>query len=189
MSRDAVEPRPDGIQTEPRAVPKVPEGESIAAFISTPNFEEALPSLATLLTGPREVNVPSFLFSPGVIPATVLGYALGGEETLSEIEDILRERAERTDYGKVSKYDAFYLPQTPIPYGVWEYKCSTCRFYQEGDPDRGKGAKCEVIGHESDWFGGENVHPDGWCAQWMPYEGQQFGAYITDRLEGKLPKQ
>jgi hypothetical protein len=189
MTRDAAEYRPTETQTDGRAMPGVPEGEGIAAFISAPDFEQALPSLATVLAGPPEVNVPSFLFSPGVIPASVLGYALGGDETLNDIEDILVERAERTDYGKISKYDSFYFPQTPVPFGVWEYKCSTCRFYQEGDERTGEGAKCSIIGLESDWFGGENVHPSGWCAQWLPYEGVKFGEYISNRVEGELPAQ
>jgi len=189
MTRDAVEYRPAETEARERPMPGVPDEEPIAAFISTPDFEEAVPSLATILAGPGEVNVPSFLFSPGVIPASVLGYAVGGDETLNDIEDILVERAERTDYGKISKYDSFYFPQTPVPFGVWEYKCSTCRFYQEASEVEGDGAKCSIIGHETDWFGGENVHPSGWCAQWLPYEGVKFGEYITNRIEGELPTQ
>lgn len=166
-------------------LPQVPDAEGPAAFVSTPDPDEVVPDLGTLLAGPEEVNTGSFLFSPGVIPATVLGYTAGGEGTLSSIEDVLRERANRTDKGKISKFDAFYAPQTPLPFGVWEYKCETCRFYQQPRGGRNGSPACEVVGHEEDWFGGESVHPEGWCALWMPEAGRGFFEYATDRLEGE----
>jgi hypothetical protein len=165
-------------------LPRVPDADATPAFISTPDMEEAIPNLATVLAGPEEIDAGSFLFSPGVAPASVFGYALGGEETLTDIEEIVRSRANVTDRGKVSKYDVFYSPQTPIPFGVWEYKCETCRFYQSDEETFGDGPKCEVVGHEEDWMGGENVHPQGWCATWLPEQGRGWFEYATDRLEG-----
>jgi hypothetical protein len=168
-------------EEEPR--PRVPESDQQTAFISTPEFEEVIPSLASLLVGPEEIDAGSFLFSPGVLPATVFGYALGGEETLDGIEDILRARARNAERGKISKYDAFYAPQTPLPVGVWEYRCETCRFYNERESPGSGGPECDIVGHEEDWFGGTNVHPSGWCALWMPLEDQSWFEYVTERLE------
>lgn len=165
--------------------PGVPDEEPADTFFSVPEVADAIPSPASVLVGPGEIDAGSFLFSPGVPGGVVAGYVLGGDHTLGSIEDILRERADRTDRGKISKYDSFYLPQSPAPFGLWEYKCSTCRFFQEAE-GRGDGAgACEVVGHEEDWLGGERVHPESWCALWMPAEGTKPFEYITDRVEGE----
>ena len=165
--------------------PRVPEEEAPDTFVSTPEVGEAIPELATVLVGPGEIDAGSFLFSPGVVPGVVAGYALGGEETLESIEEILRTRAAMNDAGKINKYDAFYAPQTPLPFGVWRYACETCRFFQAGKGGRDSAGQCEIVGHEGDWFGGERVHPSGWCALWVPTEGTKPFEYITDRLEGE----
>lgn len=166
-------------------LPKIPDTDGPAAFISTPDVEQVVPNLATVLSGPEEIDTGSFLFSPGIPPATVLGYALGGEDTLDGIEDILRERARATERNKISKYDVFYSPQSPIPPAAWEYRCETCRFYQESPRRIDKGAKCEIVGHKEDWMGGERVHPSGWCAAWLPQGDRGWLEWATDRLEGK----
>jgi hypothetical protein len=166
-------------------LPAIPDSDTIQSYISTPERDKALPSLATVLAGPGEVDVGSLLFSPAVPPAAVFGYALGGEATLSDLEATLRSRARATERGKVSKYDAYYAPQTPIPFGVWEYKCGTCRFYRGTGGRQSTGGVCEVVGHQEDWFGGESVHESGWCAMWLPKEGRRWFEYVTDRLEGE----
>jgi hypothetical protein len=114
----------------------------------------------------------------------VLAYALYGDEGVNGIESILRERAQGLERGKVSKYDAYYAPQSPVPFGLWEYRCETCRFYDPDGGGDGNGAECEIVGHGEDWFGGENVHPSAWCALWLPEEGRGWFEYVTDRLEG-----
>lgn len=165
-------------------LPKIPPGDGPAAFISTPEVEEVIPNLGTALAGPEEISVGSLAFSPAVIPATVAGYTAGGETTLDQIEGAIRSRATATERGKFSKYDSYYFPQSPAPPAAWEYVCETCRFYHEPDT-AGDDPKCGVVGHEEDAFGGENIHPRGWCAYWMPKDGQGYLEWITDRLEGE----
>lgn len=166
-------------------LPKIPDGDGPPAFVSTPDFDKAIPDIASVLTGPAEPDLESLVFSPAIPGATVFGYLFGGEDTLGGIEDILRQRANNLNNKKISKYDMYYTPQTPLPAGLWEYKCRTCRFYNKNNGRAGQNPTCEIVGQDDDWFGGRNVHPDGWCAGWLPKEGRGIFAFLTDRLEAE----
>lgn len=166
------------------AEPRVPDAEPPSTFISLPASEDVFPNPATVALGPNEVSIAALFWSPAAPPATIGAYAADGEEGLSKVERLIRERAQRLGTGKFSKYDTYYLPQTPIPFGVWEYKCETCRFYNARDARADGAGTCDVVGQEGDWFGGERVHPDAWCALWMPEEGRKWFDFIRERLEG-----
>ena len=117
--------------------------------------------------------------SASVVPASVAGYAIDGKEGLDSLENGIRSRARDEKY---TKFEAAYVPQTPYPPALWEYKCATCRFYQ---PNEGGKSKCEVVGKEGNKFGGEAIHPEAWCGLWLPEDGQGWFDWVTDRLEGE----
>jgi len=165
--------------------PRIPDADSPSAFFSFPALEETLGNPGTLLIGPDEPALDVLATAPATIPASVISYTVEGEKGLSRLESIIRTRANRLDSGKVSKYDSYYLPQSPFPPGAWEYKCESCRFYKERRATNSEGAVCEVVGQQGDPFGQERVHPEAWCAHWLPEEGRSWLAWATDRLEGK----
>ena len=165
------------------AEPRVPDTEKAGPFIEYPNGAEVTGDLSNLLFGPDEPALDALAFSPGVIPASVIGYAVDGERGLSNIESAISDRADGLDAGKLSKYDVLYAPQAPIPFGVWEYKCKTCRFYERNGAKGGHAPGCQVVGQEGDPFGGEAVHPEAWCTLWLPEEERGFFTYLTERLE------
>lgn len=164
-------------------LPGVPAAESVRAYVSVPDADRVVPDLSTLVAGPTETSIESLLLGPGTVPATVVGYAAAGDMGTAAVEAEIREWAADLDAGKISKLDSFYAPQTPVPPVVWEYVCSTCRFYEPADGDATAAPQCAVVGQEGDPFGGEEIHPDGWCALWMPLEGRGFFEWFTDRVE------
>lgn len=167
-------------------LPSIPDADGPAAFISAPDAEDILPDLSHITSRPDAESLAAFAYTPGIPPIVAAGYATKGEEGMSEVESKLRDRASNADSGKIRKYGANYFPQTPIPFGAWEYKCETCRFYQHDHSDGPSHPQCEVVGHPGDALGGENIHPDGWCAFWLPKPGVGWLEYVTDRLEGEV---
>jgi len=170
--RDDVEPR----------VPDATSGGSRGAF---PALAETLGNPATAAIGPDEPSLSSLTTAPAVPPATVASYTIEGDQGVTRLEEIIRNRANRLETGKFSKYDSYYLPQTPIPFGLWSYRCRTCRFYDASETVDSRGGKCNVVGQEGDPLGGEYVHPEAWCAYWLPQQGRSWFEWTTDRLEGR----
>lgn len=166
-------------------LPSVPEAETVRAYISVPDREKMVPDVSTLLVGPDDISPESLLFGPGVPPSTVAAYAVGGDLGTAQVEDEVRNWANSLQPGKISKYDAYYFPETPIPYGTWEYRCETCRFYTPPEESTDGAPKCDVVGQKGDFLGGEDIHPSSWCALWMPVAGEGWFEWATDRLEGE----
>lgn len=106
-------------------------------------------------------------------------YLTAGEDGVARVADDLHDRAHRQPGGKFGKREATYLPTTPPPV-LWRYSCERCRFYREGEP--GEPATCHVVGRESDPFGGEAIHPEGWCGLWTPPAGEPALAWVRERL-------
>lgn len=165
-------------------VPDIPPSVSLEDYLSTPRWDKVIPDTGEVLFGPDAVSPESLLFGPLTVPASVIGYLLAGDKGTEKVAQEVRSWAARLDTEKISKQDAYYFPQTPIPFGVWEYKCETCRFYQpDGDGDGSP--KCSLVGQEGDPIGGDGVHPDAWCALWLPEDGRKWFEYVTERLEGE----
>lgn len=164
-------------------LPSVPDNESVRAYISTPDPSRVVPDITELFTGPDEISPESLLFGPGTVPASVASYAVAGDRGVGGVAQEVRDWATGLPSGKISKYDAYYFPETPLPYGVWEYRCRTCRFYVEADDSDDGEPKCEVVGQAGDLFGGEDIHPSAWCALWLPVDGRGWFEFVTERLE------
>lgn len=164
-------------------LPSVPDAESARAYISIAEPDEIITDLGDHLFGPDEISLKSLLLGPATVPASVAGYAVFGDKGTAKVEQEVRDWKRDLDGAKISKYDAYYLPETPIPYGVWEYRCRTCRFYTPPEETEDGQARCEVVGQEGDMFGGERIHPSGWCSLWLPEDGEAWFDYVTERLE------
>lgn len=108
-------------------------------------------------------------------------YLRDGERGLSEIADELHERAHDRPHGKFGKGEAAYLPQTPFPPNAWVNSCGRCRFWQEGD--RGEAGSCHIVGRPGDSFGGERIHPRGWCKLWLPPANEPAFAWLFEQLD------
>lgn len=113
-------------------------------------------------------------------PKTVLSYLLAGEDGLSRVGDRLHRAAHERPGGKFGKTEARYLPQTPFPPLLWQPQCGRCRFYEDGAP--GEPATCHLVGREGDRWGGEAIHPRGWCAYYLPPEGEPAFEWYRERL-------
>lgn len=113
-------------------------------------------------------------------PRVVAAYLRQGEDGLAELADRLREQAHERPGGKFSKRRALYLPQSPFPPLFWRNQCERCRFWYEGAP--GEPGGCTIVGLQDDPFGGEAIHPRGWCALWMPPAGEPAFAWLRERL-------
>lgn len=74
-----------------------------------------------------------------------------------------------------------YLPQSPVPPLLWRNECGRCRFWQEGGP--GEAGRCHLVGRPGDPFGGERIHPRGWCGFYLPPEGEPAFAWLGERLD------
>jgi hypothetical protein len=164
--------------------PRVPDAAPRGLGSVFPALTETLGNPATAAIGPDEPSLTSLSTAPAVPPATVASYAVEGDQGVSRLEEIIRNRANRLETGKFSKYDSYYLPQTPIPFGLWSYRCRTCRFYNAREKVNARGATCNVVGQDGDPLGGEYVHPEAWCAYWLPQQGRSWFEWATDRLEG-----
>lgn len=113
-------------------------------------------------------------------PSVVLTYLRRGDDGLGELADRLEEAAHAQPGGKFGKKRAAYSPQTPLPPTLWRMSCGRCRFWEEGEP--GEPGRCHIVGREGDPFGGEAIHYRGWCALWMPPEGEPAFAWVRERL-------
>lgn len=121
--------------------------------------------------------------SPSVLAhqARVLrAYLSDGEAGLARVADDLHRRAHDRPGGAFGKREAAYLPVSPFPPVMWRYSCERCRFYHEGGP--GEPATCHVVGRDGDSFGGEAIHPEGWCGLWTPPAGEPAFAWLRERL-------
>lgn len=169
-------------------LPSVPDDESVRAFIATPDPERVVPDLSELFTGPDDISLRSLVGGPAVVPGSVVGYALRGDEGTAAVEAEVREWAESLDSNAISKYDAYYFPSSPVPPAAWEYACETCRFYIPPAESPGRGARCGVVGQDGDLFGGEAIHPNAWCALWLPMPGEGWLGWAVERLESVADK-
>lgn len=113
-------------------------------------------------------------------PNVLLSYLRGGEDDLADLAEELHEAAHGRPGHKFSKRRAAYLPQTPFPPVMWRNSCGRCRFWQEGGP--GEPGTCHIVGREDDPFGGERIHPRGWCGFWMPPADEPAFAWFRERL-------
>lgn len=172
-------------QSDNNALPAVPDGGRDSGILASVDWDRVIPDRSYPVRLPSEIDPGRFVKSPAVIPEVVAKYAVYGEKGVEEIAQRLRTQSKEKEGGKFGKGSVHYQPQSPFPPGVWEYKCETCRYYQPPGESAGTGPKCEMVGHEDNLFGGENVHPNGWCALWLPEEDEQWFDYIADRLEGE----
>lgn len=111
----------------------------------------------------------------------LLAYLRDGEDGLATVAEDIHHRAHDRPGGKFGKSEATYLPQSPFPPNAWVNACGRCRFWQEGAP--GEAGTCHVVGRRHDRFGGENVHPRGWCKLWLPPEGEPAFAWLFERVD------
>ncbi len=107
-------------------------------------------------------------------------YLTEGEAGLERVASRLHDRAHGQPGGRFGKRETSYLPQSPLPPVAWRYSCERCRFYEEGSP--GGPATCHVVGREGDPYGGEAIHPSGWCGLWTPPAGEPAFAWVRERL-------
>lgn len=113
-------------------------------------------------------------------PRVLSAYLSRGEAGLTDLEEKLHESAHRQPGHKFGKGEASYLPQSPFPPMLWRNQCERCRFYREGEP--GESATCHIVGREGDPYGGESIHPRGWCGLYMPVGGEPAFAWLHERL-------
>lgn len=114
------------------------------------------------------------------VPRMLYQYLRHGERGLSDVQDSLHERAHRRPGGKFGKREASYLPFRPFPLVLWDNRCERCRFYREGEP--GDPATCHIVGREGDRYGGEAIHPEGWCGFYVPPAGEPALAWLRERV-------
>lgn len=107
-------------------------------------------------------------------------YFRDGKEGLSAVASQLEVDAHEQPTEKFSKKHARYLPQTPLPPTLWRMSCGRCRFWEEGEV--GEPGRCHIVGREDDPFGGDAIHYRGWCALWMPPEGEPAFAWVKERV-------
>ena len=89
-----------------------------------------------------------------------------------EWRDALQAHVNRN--GKLTKFEALYTPVTPPPV-FWEYNCGQCfAFLRET-------LTCKWVSEVSFPNPGQ-IHPQGWCAVWMPLDGARPLGYL-----GRLP--
>lgn len=113
-------------------------------------------------------------------PRVLAKYLSRGESGLSDLEERLHEKAHDQPGGKFSKREAAYLPQSPFPPLLWRNQCERCRFYHDGSP--GNPATCHIVGRNDDGFGGEAIHPRGWCGFYMPASEEPAFAWLHERV-------
>ncbi|WP_435178005.1 high-potential iron-sulfur protein [Halorussus sp. AFM4] len=118
---------------------------------------------------------------PSHATSVLLAYLKDGEDGLSNVAEGIHQRAHDRPGEKFGKAEATYLPQSPVPPTMWKECCGRCRFWREGSP--GEAGKCHVVGRKGDRFGGEHVHPSGWCKLWMPPKGEPAFAWLFEQLD------
>lgn len=118
--------------------------------------------------------------------SVLTAYTQHGHEGLEDVQERLESAAHDQPEGKFSKKQAIYLPQAPFPPTVWRTSCARCRFWEAGEP--GNPGQCHIVGREEDRFGGDDIHYRGWCAYWMPPNGEPAFAWMKERLRpsGKI---
>lgn len=113
-------------------------------------------------------------------PRVLSAYLRRGEAGLTDLEERLHEQAHEQPGKKFGKRETAYLPQSPFPPLLWRNNCERCRFYHDGAP--GEPATCHIVGREGDPYGGEAIHPRGWCGLYTPPSGEPAFAWFHERL-------
>lgn len=113
------------------------------------------------------------------MPRVLASYLRDGEDGLSRVTDGLEDAAHERG-AKFHKRRALYLPVSPFPPVLWRPKCGRCRFWVEGEP--GAPGGCRIVGRPGDSFGGEAIHPDGFCGFYTPPAGEPPFAWFHDQL-------
>lgn len=114
-------------------------------------------------------------------PRLLAAYLMRGEAGLTDLEERIHEQAHDEPGEKFGKRDVAYLPQSPLPPTLWPMRCGRCRFWEEGAP--GQPGTCHVVGREDDPYGGEAIHPRGWCGLYMPPSKEPAFAWLHERLD------
>lgn len=148
------------------------------------SMDRVIPDPEYLKTLPAQIDPSVFFRSPTVIAEVVGRYVNDGDQSVEDVAERVRDSAAEKPTGTFNKGSVHYAPQSPLPYGVWEYKCRTCRFYTPPEESPDGNPRCEVVGRRDNPLGGENVHPEAWCALWLPEDGREWFEYVTDRMEG-----
>lgn len=172
---------PDGDEA---TQPKVPNEPAAPFSVASLRAAEVVPDPQAIVQGPDSPDYNMLLGSGLIPPALAAGYAVEGGRASENFAEYIEAQADKHPDGKISKQDVFYAPQAPLPFGVWEYKCRTCRFYQPDSETDGEGPKCEVVGQRNDPFGRDRIHPEAWCTLWLPGSDEPWFNFARNRLEG-----
>lgn len=81
-----------------------------------------------------------------------------------EIESYVAEE------GKLSKFEAAYLPFAPPPV-FWEYTCASCIAFER------EKKQCKWVTEKGIPNPGI-IHPQGWCDIWMPLAEEKRFSYL-----------
>lgn len=114
-------------------------------------------------------------------PRLLWNYLRQGDRGVDEAAERLHHAAHDEPGKKFDKDSALYLPQSPFPPLLWRNQCERCRFWREGGP--GEPGTCHIVGREDDPYGGEAIHPRGWCAFFTPPTGEPPFSWVRERLE------
>lgn len=107
-------------------------------------------------------------------------YLRYGDRGVDAVAERVHDAAHDLPNGKFDKRSARYLPQSPFPPLLWRPQCGRCQFWEEGGP--GEPGRCHVVGRPDDDFGGEAIHPRGWCAVFTPPSDEPAFAWARERL-------
>jgi len=156
--------------------------EDDSGRLASIDWEKALPDFGFVKKDFENFNPDITISGPPFVLATVGAYSISGTKCIDRLEQRVRERSAHAKSGRFNKTDTLYSPIAP-PNGAWDYRCRSCRFYQEEATENG-GGRCAIVGHEEDPFGGTSISPEAWCALWLPEDGRQFLDYVKRRAEG-----
>jgi hypothetical protein len=165
-------------------LPRIPGTDFDPGSISLPDKDRVIPDTSYLKELPTDIDYSTLVKSPIILPEVIARYQANGESGILAIEQRIRSNARKKEGGRFAKGSVHYTPQSPFPPVVWEYKCHTCRFYTPPDESPTGNPQCEVVGRGDNLLGGADIHPDAWCALWLPEDGKEWFEYVTDRLEG-----
>jgi len=163
-------------------MPDVPDADPAELFVTPIDPAEIQSFPMDALSIPEEPDYNMALGSWLNIPALVAGYAVEGTDAQGNLAEYIEVQAGTNPDGKVSKRNVGYLPISPLPPGLWEYNCASCRFYRPGGGEGGANPRCSVVGQDEDPFGGEKIHAQGWCSLWLPPDDREAFAWIRERL-------
>ncbi|MFB6166183.1 MAG: hypothetical protein ABEJ31_13565 [Haloarculaceae archaeon] len=113
-------------------------------------------------------------------PRLLYHYLRGGEEGVHRAAKSVHELAHGQPGSKLSKKQALYTPQSPLPALIWRHECERCHFWREGEPD--EPGTCHVVGQPDDPYGGEAIHPRGVCAYFTPPPGEPAFGWYRERF-------